>query len=182
MKFKYIKEKGFTLIELLVVIAIIGALSSVILASLSATRVKAKNNRQQQIAYEYIKAFNLLVTDIGYFPYVASETCLGVGYSGGTCGDFVAFPESATLQSLLDPYITPVVQEDEGYSCSGSTCYIRGFLYDCNAGSPTEGCSEPRIVWGLKGLDHDNQDCLSTDGDGVAIFLGDTLCSYPLSY
>ena len=36
------KTQGFTLIELLVVIAIIGILSSVVLVSLSGTRVKAK--------------------------------------------------------------------------------------------------------------------------------------------
>ena len=36
------KSRGFTLIELLVVIAIIGILSSVVLVSLSGTRVKAR--------------------------------------------------------------------------------------------------------------------------------------------
>ena len=36
-----VHKKGFTLIELLVVIAIIGILSSVVLASLNASRTKA---------------------------------------------------------------------------------------------------------------------------------------------
>jgi prepilin-type N-terminal cleavage/methylation domain-containing protein len=40
-------QKGFTLIELLVVIAIIGILSSVVLASLSTTRNKAKIGKFQ---------------------------------------------------------------------------------------------------------------------------------------
>jgi len=39
------KNKGFTLIELMVVISIIGVLSSVVLAGLQSTRVKARNSR-----------------------------------------------------------------------------------------------------------------------------------------
>ena len=41
-----IKKQGFTLIELLVVISIIGLLSSVVLASLNSTRVKARDTKR----------------------------------------------------------------------------------------------------------------------------------------
>jgi len=62
------KESGFTLIELLVVIAIIGILASVILASLSTTREKARVTRTVQEFKEIEKAISLLVTDLGCYP------------------------------------------------------------------------------------------------------------------
>ncbi len=52
----YYRKKGFTLIELLVVISVIGVLSSVVLVSLNAARVKAVNARIQQ---EIIQLRNL---------------------------------------------------------------------------------------------------------------------------
>ncbi len=70
-------KKGFTLIELLVVIAIIGLLSSVVLASLNSSRIKARDARrisdlhQIQLALELYKA-DSPTSDypvIGYWVY-----------------------------------------------------------------------------------------------------------------
>ena len=60
--------EGFTLIELLVVIAIISLLSSIVLASLSQAREKAKVARAQQELLELRNAAYLLVDDTGKGP------------------------------------------------------------------------------------------------------------------
>jgi prepilin-type N-terminal cleavage/methylation domain-containing protein len=65
---KRIQNKGFTLIELLVVISIIGLLSSVVLASLSQARIKARNSARMQQAHEIDLAIELYRSEHGYAP------------------------------------------------------------------------------------------------------------------
>ncbi len=69
------KTKGFTLIELLVVIAIIGILASVILASLDAARVKARDVKRIGDARAVLQALELYYLDNGHYP------CSGFSYS-----------------------------------------------------------------------------------------------------
>lgn len=59
--------KGFTLIELLVVIAIIGILSSVVLASLSSARGKARDNAVIQEARQLASIMALEYSDSGSY-------------------------------------------------------------------------------------------------------------------
>ncbi len=61
-------NKGFTLIELLVVIAIIGLLSSVVLASLSAARMKARDSRRLVDMAQITKALEMYFSDKGQYP------------------------------------------------------------------------------------------------------------------
>ncbi len=66
-------KKGFTLIELLVVIAIIGVLSTIILASVSSARQKARNVAMLQEVKQFINALEIYRTSTGSYPTVNNE-------------------------------------------------------------------------------------------------------------
>ena len=73
---KRYSQKGFTLIELLVVIAIIGLLSSVILASLNSTRIKARDGKRAQDLRTMQTALELYRTNNnGSVPMIARWVC-----------------------------------------------------------------------------------------------------------
>ncbi len=62
------KESGFTLIELLVVISIIGLLASIILASLSQARIKARDSTRVQNIVALRTALELYYSTYGHYP------------------------------------------------------------------------------------------------------------------
>lgn len=61
-------NRGFTLIELLVVIAIIGVLSSVVLSSLNAARVKSRDTARRSDLQQLARALELYYFDNGRYP------------------------------------------------------------------------------------------------------------------
>jgi prepilin-type N-terminal cleavage/methylation domain-containing protein len=61
-------QRGFTLIELLVVVAIIGLLSSVVLASLSNARAKARDARRLSDLNQINLAIQMYYANKGFFP------------------------------------------------------------------------------------------------------------------
>lgn len=104
-------RRGFTLIELLVVIAIIGLLSSVVLASLNTTRVRATDARRVADAQAVIKALALyrIANPIEY-PATDSNQ---YGCNSPTC--------FANLTNELVPTFLPAIPMDpvEGNTVSG---------------------------------------------------------------
>ncbi len=77
------KARGFTLIELLVVIAIIGIIASTVLASLSSSRVGARDAQRIQEARQLVAALELYRNQNGRYPCSGGSLLCAAGSAGG---------------------------------------------------------------------------------------------------
>lgn len=120
--------KGFTLIELLVVIAIIALLSSVVLASLNASRVKAADTERIAAAKQIQAALELYFLDRGYYPAFTYSITAGLygdcGYQNGWCD----------LETALAPYIKELPRDTASTVWSGTNQFR--YLYKRNSAYP----------------------------------------------
>jgi type II secretion system protein G len=92
-------KRGFTLIELLVVIAIIGLLSSVVLASLSTARTKARNIKRVADFKSVSTAMELYRNDHGDYPPYEHDGA-GSSYQGHR-NAFTNMTQTLVDESLL---------------------------------------------------------------------------------
>ncbi len=86
-------KKGFTLIELLVVISIIGLLSSVVLASVSTARNKAKDSAIIQMAKQLQILMTMQYSDVGSYAGMQPSWIIS---NNNICRTGVNMPLSAT--------------------------------------------------------------------------------------
>lgn len=126
-------KSGFTLIELLVVIAIIGLLASVVLVSLSSSRIKARNSRRVADINQISKAFELYFNN--YFSYPTtnssiSQATLGpISGSSSACGAVAGCLNNFIPNIMLKTPIAPVPADaSSAVDCSAS--YAGGIAND----------------------------------------------------
>ena len=135
-------QRGFTLIELLVVIAIIGALSSVMLASVTVTRSKSNDSYRIQTLIQLRIALEL---------YYGSNNSYPVG-----CWNYLAKDGPNYIPALAPSYIAELPRDrQEGATCPGGIgdgSNLRTFYY-CSNGTDykVNVCSENPVpatsVW-----------------------------------
>ena len=116
------KNRGFTLIELLVVVAIIGILATVVLASLSSARSRARDAKRLADFRTIKTALTSYKIDTGAFPCT----------EGGS--EFYVEDDSTCLTTALVQDYLPVVPLDPLYGDNGSSESGGDYMYRHSSG------------------------------------------------
>src|SRR3989344_2809180 len=115
---KTMRSRGFTLIELLVVIAIIGILSSVVLASLSSSRNRAKTASRASDLHNLQQALEIMaVGSRGQYPnpgWAWRSQCVAWG---GYAGDQV-------IPGLVPTYYSQMPADPDMNASANLCCYL----------------------------------------------------------
>lgn len=111
------RRRGFTLIELLVVVAIIGMLASVVLASLTSARAKAKDARRAADLRQIQNALELYATDNGSYP--------NPGWAWRSqCAAWGGHTASNVIPGLVPQYLPSFPADPEMDTAGNTCCYL----------------------------------------------------------
>ena len=135
------KKSGFTLIELLVVVSIISLLASIIFASITSARSKAKDARRRQELHSIQNAMELYFDKHGtYWMPGGNNTNTGGGYFGyETGGTWPALSRVLANEGFLPLKVNDGGDWDNGgymlYTClsDGTPQGYAGFSYSISA-------------------------------------------------
>ncbi len=138
------QKQGFTLIELLVVISIIGLLASVVLVSLSSSRIKARNSRRVSDINQISKAMELFFN--ASYSYPTSNTGISLTQLGPISGSAAACGVTAgCVNNLIPNYMLKVpvapVPADSSSAFNCNSSYGGGIANDyqiAGSGSATQ--------------------------------------------
>lgn len=137
-------KRGFTLIELLVVIAIIALLSSVVLASLSQARAKARDAKRVADMKNIYQALQIYQDRYGCIPITSGSSCgpaAGVNFSDtsgwdySSKGNFMFFLATGTEQIMSSVPVDPI-NNMTGDSSPINTYGYKYFCYNWDDGQP----------------------------------------------
>lgn len=121
-------SRGFTLVELLVVLAIIGLLSSIVLTSLNAARVKARDALRKSQTSEFKAALELYYFKNGKYP------------CGNASCSIAVVPFNATFNFGVNP-VNTLISDGDISSVPSDPIYPDGTtLQNCNANGPSGYC------------------------------------------
>jgi prepilin-type N-terminal cleavage/methylation domain-containing protein len=154
-------QSGFTLIELLVVIAIIALLSSVVLASLSSARSKARDVRRQQDVLQIKSAILRYYFDNGSYPLSGNGNWYCLGQT--SCWAWDAFTNNATLDAALTPYFSKIPADPlNNKSLHGDAYTYRGGFTDTTSyvSQGVTFSNSAVIHWGIESCNPTSQLCL----------------------
>jgi general secretion pathway protein G len=131
------RQTGFTLLELLVVIAIIGVLSTIVIASLSKARMRARDAQRMSDIKQINNAIQLYILANGLAPRYdkcpnPSDQCAG--------GDWEPLDWDNDLGVKLRPYISKLPKDPCGSSCDDPA---NNHFFHYSYGSPGTSRSIP---------------------------------------
>jgi prepilin-type N-terminal cleavage/methylation domain-containing protein len=175
------KKKGFTLIELLVVISIISMLTSVVLASLSDSRKKARDAQRIQSLVQLRTALEMYYADNGNYPIV-NLTVDGNVYTGPSYDriKWNSWGHQNLYNALVPKYITSLAQDPLTYNSTSG--YNSGYLRDSSViGSVYVSKSDGSCYILGTNLEKGNLPHIGSDCGGYQIISGNCKCTAILS-